>query len=464
MIAAVLCVVLLVTAYSFGRRSLVNGIAVTLVAGYAYGILRANLITPASHFLWDAAVLGLFAAQLFRRLPPAERRRLAAVRGVFLILVLWPAILLLIPVQDPLVQLVGFRASVYVLGFFLLGARLSTDQWYRLALFVGALNLLAFALAVAEFRVGIEPFFPMSAVTEIMYRSRILLNDDGGTPLYRIPSSFSSAHAFGGTMVATLPLLLGAWVAASRVELRALARPWHRPFFLSAVTAAAIGVFMSAARQHAVILFLLLLATSAFGRLKKSYRVAWVAVLLVLGLVVSQTERLQRFTELEDEELVRGRVQISVNASFLELARRYPMGNGLGGGGTSVPYFLMERVRPVTALENEYSRIMLEQGIPGLIMWVTFAGWLFTRGFKLRGGPWEYARRLSWILVSALFLSATIGLGLLASIPQSSIFLLLAGWVAAPPARAAIRQRGGHVGAPRTDDPRTIGPPIRLTG
>ena len=447
MIAAALCLVFLIAGYSLGRRDLVHGIGVTLVAGYSYGILRANLITPASHFLWDAAVFGLFAAQLFRRLPIAERRRLSAVRAWLLLLVLWPAILFVVPVQDPLVQLVGFRANVYVLGFLLLGARLSTEQWYRLALWVAVLDLLTFALALVEFRVGIEPFFPESAVTEIMYRSRVLLEGGSGTPLYRIPSSFSSAHAYGGTMVATFPLVLGAWIAASRSELHAVSRPWHRSLFLAAVIAAALGVFMSAARQHAVILFVLLLAASAFGRLKTSHRLGWIAALLVMAGVVSQTERLQRFTELEDEELVRGRVSISVNASFVDLAKRYPMGNGLGGGGTSVPYFLMDRVRPVTVLENEYSRIMLEQGVPGLIMWVTFVLWIFSKGMRLRGGPWEYARRLSWVLVSVFFLSATIGLGLLASIPQSSIFLLLAGWVAAPQARPAgwRRPRGAAV-------------------
>ena len=59
--------------------------------------------------------------------------------------------------------------------------------------------------------------------------------------------------------------------------------------------------------------------------------------------------------------------------------RTYPLGNGLGGGGTSVPYFLQDRIRNVVVMENEYARILLELGIPGLCMWGVFIGWIFTR-------------------------------------------------------------------------------------
>ena len=448
MIALIACVLAFAAAYSLGRRRLVDGILVTLAAGYTYGIFRANFITPASHFLSDAAVLGLFAAQLFRKLPPVESRRVSGLRAWVFVLVVWPVFLFIVPVQDPLVQLVGLRGTILTLGFLLLGARLSSNDWYRLALWLAGFNLAAFALAVAEYRLGIEPFFPESPVTEIMYRSRVLMGAEGDRPLYRLPSSFSSAHAYGGTMVVTLPLILGAWVAAGRVELRALARPWHRPFFLAATFASALGVFMSAARQHAIMLFLLLVAATALGRLRTSYRLAWIGLLLIVGIVVSQTERLQRFTTLEDEAMVRGRLQGSINATFLEMAERYPMGNGLGGGGTSMPYFLAERVRSVQVLENEYGRIMLEQGIPGLLMWIGFVLWFIAKGARLRGEEWAFARRLAWLIVAAYFLTASIGLGLLASIPQSFVFCLLAGWVAVRPPRNVTRSAPSRLPRP----------------
>ena len=405
MIALLACVAVFLAAYTLGRRSLVHGILVTLVSGYVYGIFRANFLTPFSHFLADSAVVGLFLAQLLRPMPEAERQRLSGVRAWLFLLVLWPVILFLVPVQDTLVQLVGLRGAVLVLGFLLLGARLTSAEWYQLAIWIAGLNLAAFALALIEFRLGIEPFFPQSAVTEIMYRSRIAASEEGGRILYRIPSSFSSAHAYGGTMVVTLPLLLGAWVAAGRTELRRLGQGWHRSLLLASIVASALGVFMSAARQHAIMLFVLIVSATMFGRLRTSYRVSWIVILLAVGV-----------------------------------------------------------------LENEYGRIMLEQGIPGLLMWIGFVAWVVVKGARAGIGEWAFARRLAWIIVSAYLLTAAIGLGLLASIPQSYLLFLLIGWVVVRP--AGTRARAVATGA--RSDPRVLvapgvtppwaGPPLRPLG
>jgi hypothetical protein len=429
-IALLISVLVFVAAYAAGKRSIADGMKVVLAAGYGYGIARANILHPFSHFIADAAVAGLFLAQLFRPLSTAERRRLSALRSWVIVLVLWPAVLFLLPVQDFLVQLVGLRGSILVLGFLILGARMNGEDYYRLAVWCALLNVIAFGFAAAEYVVGIEPFYPRSDVTEIMYRSRLMLGGDADQPvLYRIPAIFSSAHAFGGTMVITLPLLLGALVGWQGFS---SPRPsWHRYLLLASLPLTVLGVFMSAARQHAVMLFLLLAVTLVTGRMRTAYRIAWLAGLLMVGMLVAQNARLQRFTTLEDDEMVRQRVQTSINDDFLGLAAQYPMGNGLGGGGTSMPYFLSQRVRLVGMLENEYGRILLEQGVPGLLLWIGFVGWVLSRGTLLGIGPWAFGRRLAWALVSAYFLTAVIGLGLLASIPQSYILFTLTGWVGA---------------------------------
>jgi hypothetical protein len=433
-IALFICIVAFVAAYYAGRRSIAAGVKVVLATGYAYGILRANIIHPFSHFVADAAVAGLFAAQLFRPVTPVERQRLSTLRAWVLVLVTWPVVLFLLPVQDILVQVVGLRASILVLGFLLLGARMEGDDYYRLAVWCAGLNILAFGFAATEYVIGIEPFYPQSAVTEIMYRSRLMLeNDVGSRVLYRIPATFSSAHAYGGTMVMTLPLLLGAWVGARRSVV--IGPMWHRYLILGALPLTVLGVFMSAARQHAVMLFLLLAVTLISGKMRMANRAAWIIGLIAVGALVARDARLQRFTTLEDDEMVLQRVQTSVNASFLGLASQYPMGNGIGGGGTSMPYFLTQRVRLVGVLENEYGRILLEQGIPGVLLWVGFVAWLIQRGTSLGHGTWAFGRRLAWFLSVSYFLTAVIGMGLLASIPQSYIFFLLTGWV-------GVRERG----------------------
>src|SRR4029453_16965434 len=111
------------------------------------------------------------------------------------------------------------------------------------------------------------------------------------------------------------------------------------------------------------------------GKIKMGYRFRWVLLLLVVAYGVSGEERLQRFRSLQDAGFVVQGIGDRVNSSFIDLVRTYPLGNGLGGGGTSVPYFLQDRIRNVVMMENEYARILLEPGPPGLVMWGGFLLW-----------------------------------------------------------------------------------------
>ena len=126
-----------------------------------------------------------------------------------------------------------------------------------------------------------------------------------------------------------------------------------------------------------------------------------------------------------------------MNVSFLELIRSYPLGNGLGGGGTSVPYFLQDRIRNVVVMENEYARILLELGIPGLLMWLLFIGWVFTRGEIKKSDMFYFGRRLAFVAVACTFATGLIGTGLFTSVPSTAIVLLLTGWIVVPALRAA---------------------------
>src|SRR5260370_29120814 len=123
----------------------------------------------------------------------------------------------------------------------------------------------------------------------------------------------------------------------------------------------------------------------------------------------------------------------SVNRSLLEGLYGYPMGNGLGGGGTSLPYFLMGLVRNPIAVENEYARILLEQGIIGLLIWIAFISWIVFNGKAFLRTKWSVSRRLSFALVVVYFGASNIELGMLTAIPGSFIFFLLIGWIVTKP-------------------------------
>jgi hypothetical protein len=398
------------------------GVLATFAVGYSYGITRANYLDSYTYFMFDAAVMGLYGAQLFRPQPRSERVRIRPLQVWVLILVCWPVLLLILPFQDPLIRLVGLRGSIFFLPFLLFGARLKTGDLHKLAVGIAVLNLCAAALAGVEFFIGIERFFPRNVATDILYRSNDVLNTG-----YRIPSSFPSAAAYAGTMVMTMPFLIGAWEQTRR--------SWQRLLISAALLASALGVFMGASRSAAIVLFLIVVVMTIRTLMSGSrlgYRTGWIVLMACVGWGVWSDQRLQRFTTLSDTDYVTRRVGNSVNMTFFDSISTYPIGNGLGGGGTSVPYFLQNRLEKPAVLENEYARIALEQGIPGLCLWGAFIIWIFTRPLNAGAKAWQLARRLSWIGCAAYFALGMVGTGLLTSIPGTCLLLLSLGWIAVP--------------------------------
>ena len=73
---------------------------------------------------------------------------------------------------------------------------------------------------------------------------------------------------------------------------------------------------------------------------------------------------------------------------------------------------------------------MLEQGIPGLCLWVAFILWAFTRKTARVADSWALGRRLAWVACVAYFVTGLIGIGLLTSVPQTCLLLLFTGWIA----------------------------------
>jgi hypothetical protein len=201
--------------------------------------------------------------------------------------------------------------------------------------------------------------------------------------------------------------------------------------FGAAILVSALAVFVTGARLPVVLLVVLTVAALMSGRVHVGHKMRWVVVGLAVAWIVSGQERMQRFLTLQDAEYVTERVAGSVNLGFTDLAARYPLGNGLGGGGTSIPYFLQSRIRNPVTMENEYARILLEQGIPGILAWLLFLAWLFTRSTSAESS-WHLARWLMRVGGAASFASGLLGVGLLTSIPGTALLLISVGWIAVP--------------------------------
>jgi hypothetical protein len=264
-------------------------------------------------------------------------------------------LLLIAPTQNFLVQLVGLRGHIFFLPFLAVGAMIDDEEMRKIALGFAILNCIALAFALLELQFGVPRFYPFNGVDQLIYRSTDVVVGGAGT--YRIPAIFTQSAAYGGNMAASVPLLIGAMVQERRGG-------WRRRLLYAAVGASVIGVFLSASRATAVELFIIALAVSVSRRARNFPRFGWIAMVgFVILLIVSST-RMQRFLTLDNTRFVKTRISSSINESLIELAIEYPMGNGLGGGGTSMPYFLESQVRHLVAIENEYGRIMLEQGLP----------------------------------------------------------------------------------------------------
>src|SRR5882672_426128 len=134
MTSLLICLLCFVVTFTLTRRSLVWGLAACIGLGYVFGVLKANILDTFSFLIWDASVLGLYASYFSRRPSPEEASRNDGLRLWVAALILWPVILTLVPVQYPLIQLVGLRANTFLLPFLLIGARLKAEEVDELAL------------------------------------------------------------------------------------------------------------------------------------------------------------------------------------------------------------------------------------------------------------------------------------------------------------------------------------------
>jgi hypothetical protein len=410
------CVIGFCGSFLLGRLALVAGLGAVLTTGYVFGILRANYLDTFTYFLFDAAVFGYYLALLMGQTSGAANLIVRPLRRWLVVLIVWSVLMSLLPLQHPLIQLVGLRGNTFLLPFLIVGAWLRREDALRLALCLAVLNHVAFAFALAEYFRGVSAFYPRNQVTEIIYRSA----DVAGATL-RIPACFSNAASYGNCMVMTIPWLLGA-LFQPRLAL------WKRLVLASGLVLAMLGIFFCASRTPLVFLVLLILVTSFSGKLSGAFWLGWLIILGGIGYIVSAEERMQRFTTLKDTDYVVQRLEGSVNMNFFELLVAYPLGNGMGAGGTSLPYFLQHLVHNPVGLENEYSRILLEQGLPGLILWLTFIVWCGRRWPRERRDPWHFGRMLLWFLSMAIFAVALMGTGLMTAIPQSVMTFLGVGF------------------------------------
>src|SRR5262245_27970313 len=146
-----LCIGNFVACLLLTRQRMVYGLCAVVTSGYGYGILRANYLDTYSHFIFDAAVLGFYLALLTRPPDTSVLARGKPTERWLCMLIGWAIFMFMLPLQHPLIQLVGLRGNAFLVPFLLIGAWLSHRDTMVLAMWLAVLNLIAFGFALAEY-------------------------------------------------------------------------------------------------------------------------------------------------------------------------------------------------------------------------------------------------------------------------------------------------------------------------
>ena len=433
MSGTLLCILAFLSCIAFSGANWRYGMCALMAWGYFFGILKAHYVASWGHFIFDAATVGFYAGILLNWPGLEERQKWQKLKPWVILMVAWPLLMALLPIQHYLVQLVGLRGNIFWIPMLLVGCMLDALGRSLLSYTLAILNMVAFGFALGEYTLGVEAFVPNNEVTQIVHLSA----DIAGGHL-RIPSIFANSHSYSLCMVGTIPWILGELLNKQKIG---RGRASSTLILVTGLLAALLGIFIAGPRQPVVILILLILLTVFSGRVNLSFVVLTVLVGTIVAYFVSQDERMQRFTELQDIDMVTNRMSMSMNMGFFEVLLDYPMGNGMGAGGTSLPYFIQQLLPSSVIMENEYARILLEQGLPGLLFFLAFVAWFVTRPIH-KDDPARMSKTLLWFITAITFSTAFIGIGMMSSIPGTAMMLLGLGYCVTPAlATAGLRRR-----------------------
>jgi hypothetical protein len=279
----------------------------------------------------------------------------------------------------------------------------------------GVSAVVATGFAISELAFGVESFFPLNAATATLYQTFAL---DGET--LRLPACFASSHLYGGTLVGLIPFLWGRLEGRSR----------RRGLTVLYLACAASAAFLCSSRIPVLLLAALVLTVVALGWRRQILTICAVVAVVAIWIVVGADERFRRYETLGRDDVVAERVHWSVNNGLLDIIVDAPLGHGLASAiGTSIPYFLSEEALPQEGLESEVSRIALELGVVGLVVWILFGVRSLVGAFVAAQRSRKLSDALMFVSLGVTASTALIGVGVMSAIPATLLIFLQIGWL-----------------------------------
>ena len=142
-----LCLLTFGAAFLLTRRSLGTGAGFVVLVGCLHGWLRCRFYNPASHFTFDAALIGHYLATFTGPVHSSSGRSHALRTWAFILATLPLGVLLFSPFIDAqplLVQLVGLRSVLLFVPLLLVASRFRNEDvsvlsdWALLSVFVAS--------------------------------------------------------------------------------------------------------------------------------------------------------------------------------------------------------------------------------------------------------------------------------------------------------------------------------------
>jgi hypothetical protein len=311
--------------------------------------------------------------------PGAPVGLLGALSGIILIQFLNPKL------ASPLVGLIGlkvwlFYVPLYFLGYHLVDSEKRLLCLARLMLLVAMIpSLIGIAQAVLIYTGRSDIVYSLYGSAAIAVTQRFAAFPVGtGQSLARIPGTFTFVTQNFIFLLAMLPISYAMWIGGG-------SRWRSNPRYLVSTGLITIAAFLSGARAALVIIpFYLLLASVLGGKLARSWRIiAMVAagLLALSALLGASVGEIFDFTSgLTGHYLGKGGIIVEYPRAL-----DYPwLGTGTGMSTGPARYALTsydEAREVLVGIESFYAKVIVELGVPGLIVVLALFARLLLDGY-----------------------------------------------------------------------------------
>jgi hypothetical protein len=235
----------------------------------------------------------------------------------------------------------------------------------------------------------------------------------------RIPGTFASTGQFSGFLLINTMFCFGLLFSALEKRERMIVIGCAVLNFLALLATGSRGALVVLVIEAGVFALLCRRARQALG----------VALLVGLSLYYGFSwlgeSVVTRFESLQDLEMVRERTVDTTSGMFVEIFNEYPFGRGLGTASLATRHLLGEDSTGWAMVENYLSKLQMETGILGVLLFYLFMGVLSFRWLRYWLKPLEGPTRNLEMALTAYCVTSFVTSGLFGSLdsPPQSVFL-----------------------------------------